>query len=305
MPSGNFCACCAMRGAAPVTHSSLPTTKTSADVPRSTSTSCSRASDIMGRTGTLPRPARAPARLERPAISASRVLRTPRIHVERIERVARGHEQAVALAPAESEVGAALRQRDEADRLALGIEHLDPIELGAAHAPAAPQVAVHVDTEAVGRAIGLRSDQDALVDEASAVVDDVIPINGARVRAAVLDVTFALVGRKLHAVRQIERALHHRGASGPRVETIDVRWQLGRRKVALIIGANAERGIGEPDRVIGLDGYVVRRIEALALEAVHQHGDRPVVFGARDASRLVLAADEAPLAVARIAIGVI
>jgi len=64
-------------------------------------------------------------------------------------------------------------------------------------------------------------------------------------------------------------------------------------------------GIGEPDRVVGLDGHVVRRIEALALEAVHQHGDRPVVFGARDTARLVLAADEAALAVARVAIGVI
>src|SRR5260370_17064320 len=133
----------------------------------------------MGRTGTLPGPAGSPARLERAAIRASRVLRAARIRVERIERVTRGHEQAVALAPAESEVGAALRQRDEADRLALGIEHLDPIELGVAHAPAAPQVAVHVDTEAVGRAIGLRRDQDALVDEASPVLDDVIPQNGA------------------------------------------------------------------------------------------------------------------------------
>src|SRR5215469_7361140 len=104
-------------------------------------------------------------------------------------------------------------------RLALGIEYLDPVELGVAHAPAAPQVAVHVDTEAIGRAIRLRCDQNALVDNAGAVVDDIISINGARVWAAVLDITFALVGRELHAVRQIERALHHRGLTGPRVET--------------------------------------------------------------------------------------
>src|SRR5690349_7620995 len=86
-----------------------------------------------------------PDRRRRPApipygFSTSSVLRAARIHVERIERVARGHEQAVALAPAEGEVGAALRQRDEADRLALRVEHLDPVELGVAHAPAAPQV---------------------------------------------------------------------------------------------------------------------------------------------------------------------
>src|SRR5215469_3831673 len=123
-------------------------------------------------------------------------------------------------------------------RLALGIEYLDPVELGVAHAPAAPQVAVHVDTEAIGRAIRLRCDQDALVDKAGAVVDDIISINGTRVWTAVLDITFALVGRELHAVRQIERALHHRGLCGPRVETIDVRWQLERCDVSLIIGAN-------------------------------------------------------------------
>src|SRR5262249_61166604 len=103
-----------------------------------------------------------------------------------------------------------------------------------------PEVAVHVGSEAIGCAIRLRSDQDSLVGEAGAVVDDIISINRARVWTAVLDVTFALVGRELDAVRQLERTLHHGSASGPRVETIDVRWQLGRRDVALVIGADAE-----------------------------------------------------------------
>src|SRR5262249_57348408 len=94
------------------------------------------------------------------------------------------------------------------------------------------------------------------------------------------------------------------GLCGPRVETIDVRWQLGRCDVSLIIGANAERWIGEPDRVIGFDGHVIRRIESFALEPVHQDGDRPIVFGACDSARLVLAADAAALAVARVADGV-
>ena len=58
-------------------------------------------------------------------------------------------------------------------------------------------------------------------------------------------------------------------------------------------------------RALGEDGHVIRRIESFSLEPVHQHGDRPIVFGARDAARLVLAADEAALAVARVAIGVV
>src|SRR5258708_22467510 len=105
----------------------------------------------MGRTGTLPGPARSPARLERAAISASRVLRTARIHVERIERVTRSHEQAVALAPAENEGCAALPQRHEADPLALGVEHPVPLPLRASPSPAAPQAARHVGTQDVRR----------------------------------------------------------------------------------------------------------------------------------------------------------
>src|SRR5262249_41168376 len=168
-----------------------------------------------------------------------------------------------------------------------------------------PQVAVHVDTETIGCAIRLRSDEDSLVDEAGAVDGDIISVKRARGWTAVLDVKISFRRREIPPGRQLRRAPYPRYACGPPVGTIDVRWQLGRRDVALIIGANAEWWIGEPDRVIRLDGQVVRRIEPLPLEPVHQHGDRPIVFGARDAARLVLAADETTLAVARIAIGMI
>src|SRR6516165_4610134 len=53
MPSGNFCACCATRGGARVTHSCEPTTTIWGDAPPSTSTSCSRAYDTMGLIGIL------------------------------------------------------------------------------------------------------------------------------------------------------------------------------------------------------------------------------------------------------------
>src|SRR6185312_15540518 len=53
-------------------------------------------------------------------------------------------------AAAEADVGAALRQADMADRLAFRIEDAHAIELVGAHAPAAPQIAVDVDSEAVG-----------------------------------------------------------------------------------------------------------------------------------------------------------
>src|SRR5436189_6382729 len=59
----------------------------------------------------------------------------------------------------------------------------------------------------------------------------------------------------------------------------------------------------EPDRVVGLHHDVVGRIERLAVELVHQHGDRAIIFGAGDAARVVLAGDEAALPVARVAVG--
>jgi hypothetical protein len=107
--------------------------------------------------------------------------------------VTRGHEEAVALAPAKGEVGTALGQRDEADRLALGAEHLDPVQFGVAHAPAAPEVAVRVDTKTVGCTVRLRGDEHAFVREAGAVIDNIVGIDRARAGAAVLDVAFALV----------------------------------------------------------------------------------------------------------------
>src|SRR5215510_9821172 len=46
-----------------------------------------------------------------------------RVDIERIDRVARRHEQPVALDAAEADVGGALGQRDETDRLAVRVEN--------------------------------------------------------------------------------------------------------------------------------------------------------------------------------------
>src|SRR5580658_11298989 len=98
------------------------------------------------------------------------------VHVQRIDRLARGHEQPVTLQSAEADVGAALGQRDAADHDAVGRKHHDAVELGIAHAPAAPQIAVDVGAHAVGRA-GARVDEDALVGDLVAAWRDVIGKN--------------------------------------------------------------------------------------------------------------------------------
>src|SRR6266568_3352961 len=88
--------------------------------------------------------------------------------------MARGHEQAVASGAAEAEVGAAFGQRDEGDRLAGGIENLDPVLLGVAHAPAAPEIAV-----------------------------DIADLDHARGHTRLDDVEFLLIGREGKPVRRL------------------------------------------------------------------------------------------------------
>src|SRR5437764_1748385 len=63
------------------------------------------------------------------------------LDIEGVDRLARGHEQAVALRAAETHVGAALGQQDTADHRAVGREDGDPV-LGLAAGPGAPDVAV-------------------------------------------------------------------------------------------------------------------------------------------------------------------
>src|SRR6478752_7286940 len=117
-------------------------------------------------------------------------------HVKRIDGVAARHIEAVVLGAAEGEIGAAFRQPDESERLALGIEHHDAIkvfglalelvDLAAANfsgfrlqaavvAPAAPQIAVAIDPEAVERALVGGVDQLGPAAERAVGVDIITP----------------------------------------------------------------------------------------------------------------------------------
>src|SRR6202158_2623432 len=74
--------------------------------------------------------------------------------VDRVERLARGHEQAVALGPAEADVAADLGQPDAPDELALRVPHRDAaVTDRAPRVAGAPQVAVHVGAHAVRPAL--------------------------------------------------------------------------------------------------------------------------------------------------------
>src|SRR5260370_26226640 len=98
-------------------------------------------------TGVAPTRGRSPAR------------RALRVDVERIDRMARGHEQPVALDAAEADIGRAFGQRDETDRLTARVEDFHSVLLRVAHAPAAPQIALDVAAEAVRRTARLGGDE--------------------------------------------------------------------------------------------------------------------------------------------------
>src|SRR5262249_5834698 len=110
-------------------------------------------------------------RASAPTIDVSRqssARRALRADVERIERLARRHEPAGAGCGAQPNHGAAYRKLDAADELAGRVVDHDAVEFLAAHAPAAPQVAVDVDAETIGRA-GAGVDESAPVGELAAV----------------------------------------------------------------------------------------------------------------------------------------
>src|SRR3984893_15743613 len=74
--------------------------------------------------------------------------------VDRVEGLARGHEQAVALGPAEADVAADLGQPNASDELALRVPHRDAtVTDRAPRVAGAPQVAVHVGAHAVRPAL--------------------------------------------------------------------------------------------------------------------------------------------------------
>src|SRR6185503_9351392 len=180
----------------------------------------------------------------------------------------------------------------------------DAVEFWRAHAPAAPQVAVDVAAHAVRRAAGARVDQHALVGELAAAVGNVVGKDLAVGDAPTLDdVEDLLGGREAQPVGSEHALGDYSGLQGVGIDPVDVGLDLGLGLVALVVGEDAEGRIGEPDRAIRLHHHVVGRVEPLAVEAVDQHRNGPVVLGARDAASAVRAADQAPLTVARVAVG--
>ena len=72
--------------------------------------------------------------------------------------------------------------------------------------------------------------------------------------------------------------------------------------VALVVVKDPVRRIGEPDRAVGRHDDVIRGVEPLALEAIHDRRPRPVRLVARHAPRAVLAGKDPRVLVERVAV---
>ena len=79
---------------------------------------------------------------------------------------------------------------------------------------------------------------------------------------------------------------------------------LGLRLDAFMIAADAVDRIAEPDRTIGSDNQVVRRVELLAVVLVGDDGDRAVEFGSGDPSATVFASEQASFPIDGVAVRV-
>src|SRR3981081_1748667 len=96
----------------------------------------------------------------------SAVMRALGLDIDRIQRLAGRHEQAVALLAAEADIGAGLGQQNLADPGAIRREHLDAVIAWADPARADPDVAFGVDPQSVRKtrlAVEFHVDQRAWV----------------------------------------------------------------------------------------------------------------------------------------------
>src|SRR5438034_2026495 len=224
--------------------------------------------------------------------------RPVRLHIERVDRVAARHIEAVVLPAAEGEVGAALRQADVRERLAGRAEHHDAVELfrlaleleyfsaadirrlrlqRAIGAPAAPQIAVAIDAKTVERALIRGVDQLGLAAHRAVVVDVKAPDAAVRRALPFHDIELLLVRRESDPV-----GIDDVGNDGRQLAVLGQAIDVGGRLLGLFLLAfplavDAEQGIGEPDGVVGLDHNIIGRVQPLALELVGQHRDLAVL----------------------------
>src|SRR5262245_2711843 len=214
----------------------------------------------------MPPRGRAPPRPRRSARPGARWLTrrgTLGRSIERIERLARRHEQAIALRPTKAHVAANLRDANAAQKLALRVPHRDAaVADGSAGIARTPQVAVDISADTIGAAF------DAINHE----VAEQPAIGELVVAADVEGVHLALAARA-----RVPRAL---------AGTHDIELFIVVREAQAVGIGHLLLGDHEVDAPAGIDAVAV---------------GRQLAFGLADFRGLTEAVLETPLRVARTA----
>src|SRR5450631_964288 len=228
--------------------------------------------------------------------------------VDCIERCRAADVKSVSLLTAEAQVGDSFRYVDLAEQIAVFSVAAHAVLVRIAPTHGAPDAPFGVTAHPVGNAGLGHFRKDFAVRHLSGPHIQVEYADMRRVvrpvrEAGVEDIELLLVRREGNAVGLHEVIDDNLDVTGFRIRSVDVMLFLLRLGFeALIKAADAVGWIGEPDRTIGSDNRVVRRVQLLAIVLVGNDRDRAVEFGSGDPSAAVLARDQASLPVNGIAV---
>src|SRR5229473_3560454 len=210
--------------------------------------------------------------------------------VDCIERCRAADVKSVSLLTAEAQVGDSFRYVDLAEQIAVFSVAAHAVFVRIAPTHGAPNTPFGVTAHPVGNAglghfrkhFAVRHLSGPHIQVEHADMRWVVrPVR----EAGVEDIELLLVRREGNAVGLHEVIDDNLDVTGFRIHPVDVMLFLLRLGFdALIIAADAVGWIGEPDRTIGSDNRVVRRVQLLAIVLVGDDSDRAVEFGPRDPS---------------------
>src|SRR5215467_5225445 len=188
-----------------------------------------------------------------------------------VNRLACCHEQPVALAASEAEVGAAFGQEDAADQDTVGCEHGDAV-MSLAPGKSTPHITLSVAADAVG-VTWHGIEEHPAVDESRPVFDHVVDMDGLVPCRRVDHIQPRFIGREAQTVRPLHVADGNADFPAARINSVDTERQLLRRRMAKVIAARPRSVVREPDGIVRFDDDVVRSGESLAPEAFSEDGD--------------------------------
>src|SRR6478736_2352404 len=209
--------------------------------------------------------------------------------VDGIERGRAADVEPISLHAAETQVGDSFRYVDLAEQIAVRSVASHAVLARITPTRGAPNTPGGVTAHPIGNAGLGHFGKDSAVRHLSGPNIHVEHADVRRVvrpvREAGVDVELLLVRREDNAVGLYEVIGDNLDVTRFRIDPVDVTlFLLGLGFDALIKAADSVDRIGEPDRTIGSDDRVVRRVQLLAIVVVGDDGDRAVEFGPGDSA---------------------